>query len=72
MTIRLVSERKKRGMSQYQLSRMTGIHPSDISKMESGRFPCFGGWKKRIAEALEWPEELIDELFTEENLKENR
>jgi transcriptional regulator with XRE-family HTH domain len=66
MTIKLVSERKKRGMSQYQLSRMTGIHPSDISKMESGRFPCFDGWKKRIAEALEWPADQIDELFMQE------
>ncbi len=66
VTIRLVSERKKRGISQYQLSRMTGIHPSDISKMESGRFPCFSGWRKRIAEALEWPEGRIDELFAEE------
>jgi len=45
---------------------MTGIHPSDISKMESGRFPCFSGWRKRIAEALEWPEGRIDELFAEE------
>ncbi len=66
MTIKLAEERKRRGLSQFDLARMADIHPTDISKMESGRFPCFEGWKRRIAKALDWPEDKIDELFTEE------
>lgn len=63
MAIRLTSERKKRGVTQYELSKKTGIHPTDISKVESGKFPTFPGWKIRIAKALDWPEDRIDELF---------
>ena len=63
MTIKLTEEREKRGITQYELSKKTGIHPTDITKIESGRFPIFPGWKIRIAEALDWPEDRIDELF---------
>lgn len=63
MTIKLTEEREKRGITQYELSKKTGIHPTDICKIESGRFPTFPGWKIRIAKALDWPEDRIDELF---------
>jgi len=66
MAIRLAEERKKRGWSQYDLARAANIHPTDISKIESGRFPCFEGWRQRIIKALDWPPERADELFTQE------
>ena len=63
MVIRLTAERIKRGITQYELAKKTGIHPTDISKVESGRFPTFQGWKIRIAKALNWPVKRADELF---------
>lgn len=63
MVIRLTAERIKRGITQYELAKKTGIHPTDISKVESGRFPTFHGWKIRIAKALNWPVKRADELF---------
>jgi hypothetical protein len=53
-------------MSQFELARITGIHPSDISKLESGRYPCHDSWRRRIVEALDWPADKADELFREE------
>lgn len=66
MAIKLTSERKKRGITQFELARITGIHPSDISKLESGRYPCHDSWRQRIVEALDWPADKADELFSEE------
>jgi len=66
MTIKLTTERKKRGMSQFDLSRITGIHETDISKIESGKHYIFDGWKKRIASALDWDDD-VDILFKEED-----
>jgi len=66
MAIRLKRERKERGMSQFELARLTGIHPSDISKLESGKYPCHDSWRRRIVEALDWPADKADELFREE------
>lgn len=66
MVIKLAKEREKRGLTQYDLAIMTGIHPSDISRLESGKFPCFNGWEKHIIQALNWPVERTEELFREE------
>ena len=41
---------------------MTDIYPNDISQIERGERKAFPGWRKRLAKALEVPEE---ELFPE-------
>jgi transcriptional regulator with XRE-family HTH domain len=45
-----------------EISRLTLISPSDISQIELGKKPCFPAWRKRIAAALDMPE---DEVFPE-------
>jgi transcriptional regulator with XRE-family HTH domain len=52
--------RKERGWSLTQLTVKTGIDGSSLSKIERGIWPCGPGWRKRLAEAFELPEE---ELF---------
>ncbi|ACX52290.1 putative transcriptional regulator, Nlp [Ammonifex degensii KC4] len=63
--LRFVAERKKRGWSQFELARRTGIHPSNLSKLERGVWPVYQGWRIKIAEALGWPLDRLDELFEE-------
>ena len=60
---RLKVERIKKGLSQAELARMAGVHPSVISRLERGFLPPYAGWRKRIAKALEWPARRAYELF---------
>jgi transcriptional regulator with XRE-family HTH domain len=50
--LRLTLERKRRGLSQAALSRLTGIHPAVISQLEASRVYPYAGWKRRLSEAL--------------------
>lgn len=50
MTIR--EHRKKRGVTQFELSRRTRIHPSELSRIESGRLRPTKEQIERIAEAF--------------------
>jgi hypothetical protein len=43
-----------------KLTAETGIATADLSALERGLRPLFPGWRRRIARALELPEE---ELF---------
>jgi transcriptional regulator with XRE-family HTH domain len=52
--------RKRKNMSQLQLSYKTKIAPGTISNIENHKVYAYDGWKKRISEALEVPE---NELF---------
>jgi len=54
--------RKKKNLTQLDLAKMTDIYPNDISQIERGKRKAFPGWRKRLAKALEVPEE---ELFPE-------
>jgi len=54
--------RKARGLSLTQVTVKTGIDPASLSRIERGIIPCGPGWRHRIAEAFELPEE---ELFME-------
>jgi transcriptional regulator with XRE-family HTH domain len=54
---------KSKGMSQLDLYKLTGITPANISAMVNGRLVPYKGWKKRISEALNEPE---DKLFPEQ------
>jgi transcriptional regulator with XRE-family HTH domain len=55
--------REKRGLSQLKLSRIAEIAPGTISNIENGKVFVYEGWKKRLAEALEVPQ---NELFPED------
>lgn len=63
--LRLRLERQRLAMSLAQLCQLTGVEPATLSKVERGLLPAYPGWRIRIAHALNWPEEQIDELFRE-------
>jgi len=65
VTIRLVVERKARGISQSALARAATMHLSSVSAIETGRLLPWPGQKAKLAEALDWPAERADELFEE-------
>ncbi len=49
---RLKEIRNERGLSQLRLSMLTGIAPSELSRIENGWIRPYPGWKKRLARAL--------------------
>lgn len=56
---RLREERKRQGLTQFELARRTKIHPTEIGKLERGILKPFPGWKRRLAQALGVPEEYL-------------
>jgi transcriptional regulator with XRE-family HTH domain len=44
--------RKEKGLSQLKLALMTGIAPSEISRIENDWLKPYPGWRKRLARAL--------------------
>jgi len=60
MTNNLKKVRQERGISQLKLAFLTGIGPSEISRIENGWIKPYPGWRKRIAQALDVGE---DQLF---------
>lgn len=60
--LKLRQVRQERGISLVDLTRLTGIGPSDISQMERGLRVAYPGWKARISRALGMP---AKDLFTE-------
>lgn len=63
--LKIVIERKRKGLTQFELARRTGIHPANLSRLERGIWPPTSGWKRRIAKALDWPLDKADDLFEE-------
>lgn len=57
--------RKAKGLSQWKLAQLTGIHPTNLYKVESGQLRLYPGWRQRIAEALGVREE---DLYQEKSL----
>jgi len=55
--------RTKRGLSQLDLAKLCDITPSDISKIENDRIYPHPGWRQRLSDALNLPE---DRIFPEE------
>lgn len=60
---RLREARKEKGLSQLKLAFVTGIPPSEISRIENDWIKPYPGWRKRFARALGVPE---SELFPPE------
>ena len=63
--LRAEQEKKSRGWTNERLSLEAGIRSQHISEIFKGGTKIWPGWKQRIAKALEWPDERIDELFEE-------
>jgi transcriptional regulator with XRE-family HTH domain len=61
----LQKARKEKGLSQLKLALMTGIAPSEISRIENNRLVPYPGWRARLSRALGTPEA---ELFPEKEL----
>lgn len=59
---RVREERKRQGLTQFELAKRANIHPVEIGRIERGIIKPFPGWRKRLAEALGVPEA---ELFPE-------
>lgn len=55
--------RLKKGLSQLDLAKLTNIAPTDISRIENGWLKPYPGWRRKLTEALDVPE---DELFPKE------
>lgn len=51
---------ESKGISKYRLAKLSNIHTPDLYQALNGKKPFYASWKKRIAAALEIPEE---ELF---------
>lgn len=49
---RLKEFRKQRELSQLRLAMVTGIAPTEISRIENGWLRAYPGWRKRLARAL--------------------
>lgn len=65
MLLRLVIERKRRGISQRRLSELTRLDQPRLSRIENGRYRPYLGEMRKIAEALGFPLDRMEELFTE-------
>ena len=51
--------RQERGLSQLRLSALTGIAPTEISRIENGWLVPYPGGRKRFARALGTTEQEI-------------
>lgn len=63
---RITRIRKSKGWSQAELARRAGIHPSSLSRIESGEEPPYRGRALRLADALGWagdPSELFEDVY---------
>ena len=63
--IRIVKERKVRGLTQSGLARAAEMHVSSMCAIETGRLKPWPGQAAKLAFVLEWPLDRADELFEE-------
>ena len=49
---RLQAEREKRRLSQSQLARLADVHPSTLSRLESGKIYPYPAWRRRLGRTL--------------------
>ena len=63
--IRIVKERKVRGLTQSGLARAAEMHVSSMCAIETGRLKPWPGQAAKLAAVLEWPLDRADELFEE-------
>ena len=63
--IRIVKERKVRGLTQSGLARAAEMHVSSMCAIETGRLKPWPGQAAKLAAVLEWPQDRAGELFEE-------
>lgn len=68
--LRLTVERKRRGLSQAQSSRIADIHPATLSRLEAGKAFPYEGWRRRLERALGVSGEELFEPCEETESKE--
>jgi len=56
---RVREERKKKGLSQFQLAKISDINQGDISQIENEKIFPYPGWRKRLANALKVDERYL-------------
>jgi len=59
MTNNLKKVRHEKGLSQLKLAFLTGISPTDISRIENDARKAYPGWRRRLAEALAVSEDTL-------------
>lgn len=69
--LRLTFERKRRGWSQAELSRRTGIHPSVISNLEGSKWHPWPKYKRLLSQVLHVKADMLFEVVPEndENIR---
>lgn len=56
---KLMEELERRGITRNKLAKMAGIASQSLYPALAGKSQMFPGWRKRIAEALDIPEEIL-------------
>jgi transcriptional regulator with XRE-family HTH domain len=64
---RVTEYRERKGLSKQKLSQLTGISPSNLYHIETGKIFPYPGWRIRLSKALDIAEEV---LFPEFQKKE--
>ena len=59
--LRIVAERRRRGLSQSQLARLANVHPSTLSRLEAGKEFAYPGWRRRLGRVLGVPGDVLFE-----------
>jgi transcriptional regulator with XRE-family HTH domain len=55
-------ERLKRGWTLVEVAKRTGIAGPDLSRIETGQFPVYPSWRRRLVQVFQMP---ADVLFAE-------
>lgn len=61
----LKAERLRRGWPQRVLAAKAELDQSLVSRIESGLVVPYRPWRVKLARALDWPEDRMDDLFKE-------
>lgn len=55
--------RENEGITQAELSRLSGVSRPDLCRLEAGKIYPYPGWKQKLAEALDTdPDTLFQEV----------
>lgn len=61
--LRIKYELQNRGISQRELAKQLNMWPQAICRVVNGQEPPYSNRGKRIAEAIGWPTDRVNELF---------
>jgi len=59
--------RLEKGLTQFELSKISNITQADLSQIERGKIHPYPGWRRRLSKALSVKEKyLFPEIYREE------